>query len=616
MHLLSKSEQALVSQKLNVAVANDANTVVTYSDLASLLQLQNDKNMDVLSVHADFAAAIKILYGSFKVLGNLPFLQDYLNPNYDDQLTLNGLVIAALVHMGRINKIWHDVDYLKLVFISLSLSTNSAGHTLNEKSEGGDIEKMGSGASSDGPHVVEALDLPHGFQDDNSSDTMAKRIQWHTFKSLKVYDELEVESMEVSASVLVQLFTLLLISSSIPQKAHSEMQKQLQTAISSKWGEFKLVAIELVRYLNVEVTSSNMTTVMISFEQFKYGLQEGMNDFVPLAFAKLFKHGFLSLVVAQAAENDEEGKDDENEHDKKPKKTIKFEETRLVNAATLAYISVFLNKIGAGISVSPSNLVLLYNGSNSGFSIRSLELKIIKWQAPTIFLVSGKRLRNKTLTTNKRYQLFDSEYPRYFRSTEDPNREWQSDHDKVTYLVYVNQPWRNSNKKNFGDEKTAIMCVSPRYDYFTSRPDPVNQGQLIYFNNLGMGLGFGNDQPVNKNHVRKYIPGSVSLTLEANLEFGVFRHIANSSANTPTYFHRSEQETVCNQDYEDRFMITDLEVWGVGSMKELDEQRKEWEWEEKQAKARQSVNMRALGEDRAFLEMAGLVGNHGGGSMG
>lgn len=618
MNLLSKSEQALVSQKLNVTVANDAHTVTTYSDLAYLLQLQNDKNIDVLSVHSDFATAIKILYGSLKVLGNLPFLQDCLNPDHDDQLTLNGLIIASLVHTGRINKIWQDIDYLKLIFMSLSLSTNSIGHTLNEKSDNGEVEKSARETTPDDPYVAEVLELPNGYQDDTSTNTTAKRIRWSTFKPLKEYDELEVESMEVSASVLVQIFTLLLICNSIPQKAHLEMQKELQISINNKWGEFKLSAILLVRYLNVEITASNLSTVMVTFDQFKSGIETGFRDFVPLAFAKLFKHGIFSLVVADALPDalPEEKNDDDDEDLKKTKKTIKFEETRLVNTATLAYVSVFLNTVGVGYTVSPSNLVLLYNGSNSGFSIRSLELKIIKWQAPTLFLVSGKRLRHKTMTTNKRYQLFDSEYPRYFRSTEDPHREWQSDNDKITYLIYVHQPWRNSNKKNFGDENTAIMCVSPRYDFFKSKPDPINQGRLIYFNNLGMGLGFGNDQPVNKNNVRKYLPGSVSLTLEANLEFGVFRHIANSSANTPSYFNRSEQQVVQSQDYEDRFMITDLEVWGVGSTKELDEQRKQWEWEEKQAKARQSVNMRTLGEDRAFLEMVGLVGNHAGGSMG
>ncbi|KAM9923335.1 hypothetical protein OXX80_011582 [Metschnikowia pulcherrima] len=128
-----------------------------------------------------------------------------------------------------------------------------------------------------------------------------------------------------------------------------------------------------------------------------------------------------------------------------------------------------------------------------------------------------------------------------------------------------------------------------------------------------MGIGFGNEQPVNKNNTRRHLPGSVSLTIEANLEFGIFRHIVNAGANTPRFFETSSQDTVRDQDYEDRFMITDLEVWGVGSTKELDEQRKQWEWEEKQAQARQGVNLRNLGEERAFLEMAGLVGNQGSG---
>lgn len=624
MHLLSKTELALITQKLNVTAANDANTVITYSDLAYLLQFQNDKLADVLSVHAEFTYAIKILYGSFKILGHLPFLQDCLNPSNDDQLTLNGLVIASLVHMGRLGKIWHDYDYLKLVFMSLTLATNSGPlHTTNEKTANYDLEKHTREVHSEDPHVVELAKLPQGYQD-SSPFTTSKRIHWDTFKPLTTYDELEVNSMELSAFDLVQLFTLLLMVYSIPQKSHLAMQLQLQATISKDWSKYESVALELVRYLNIEVTHSNMRTLTVTYDQFRNGVERGLGDFLHVSFNKIFKHGFLSLIVAEgSAEADElnhpeaEQKHVEPNPQNTAKKTkpIKFEETRLVTGATLAYISVFLKTVGTGVRVTPSNLVELYNGSNSGFSIRSLELKIFKWQAPTVFIISGKRLRNKTMATNKRYQLFDSEFPRYFRSSEDHNRDWQSDSDKITYLVYVNQPWRNSNKKNFGDEKTAIMCMLPRYDFFMSRPDPVQQGQLIYFNNLGMGLGFGNDQPVNKNNVRKYLPGSVSLTVEANLEFGVFRHIANSGQNTSSYFRRSEQEAVGVQDYEDRFMITDLEVWGIGSTKELDEQRKQWEWEEKQAKARQSVNMRNLGEDRAFLEMAGLVGNHGGGSV-
>lgn len=610
MRLLSESELALISQKLNTTTANDANTIVTYSDLAYLLQLLNDKSTDVSSVHAEFAYSIKVLYGSLKVLGCLPFLQDCLDLATDSQLTLNGLVIAALVHTGRISKVWSLYDYLKLVFMSLALSSVPKLATMDEKSMG--TEEKTKREFSEEPYVVEALKLPRGHLEDVSLDTTAKRIQWETFKPLIRYDDLEVESMEVSAYDLVEVFTLLLIVYSVPQKAHVEMQQQLQTSIVEKWSEFHEIALELVRYLSIDVTSANLKTEVVTFSKFEKGIKSGFGGFVSAAFKRLFKHGFLSLIVAEC-----DGKrEDVKEVDPRARRSsLKFEETRLVTNASVAYISIFLNAVGAGVTVSPSNLVELYNGSHSGFSIRSLELSIFKWQAPTVFVISGKRLRSKTIATNKRYQQFDSEYPRYFRSTEEHNRNWQSDLDKVSYLVYVNQPWRYSNKKNFGDEKTAIMCMLPRYDFFLSKPDPVQQGQLIYFNNLGMGLGFGNEQPVNKNNIRKFLPGSVSLTVEANLEFGIFRHIANPGAHTPTYFHRSEQETVSTQDYEDRFMITDLEVWGVGSSKELEEQKKQWEWEEKQAKARQGVNMRNLGEDRAFLEMAGLVGGYGGGSM-
>lgn len=625
MHLLLKPELATITQKLNVTAANDANTVITYSDLAYLLQFHNDKLADVLSVHSEFAYAVKILYGSFKILGHLPFLQDCLHPHNDDQLTLNGLVIASLVHMGRIGKLWHGFDYLKLVFMSLTLATNAGPfHAISEKLTSLEQEKHSREVHNEDPHVVELRRLPHGHQDEVSPLMTAKRIEWDTFKPLREYDDLEVESMEVSAYDLIQVFTLLLMEYSIPQKSHAEMQLQLQKSISKEWAKFELVSVELVRYLNIEVTPGNTKAATVTYSQFRSGVERGLGDLLQELFSRIFKHGFLLSIVEEGKEEDYEKEKEretksteigeQQEHTRKGK-AVNFKETRLVNNASLAYISVFLKNIGAGVRVTPANLVELYNGSHSGFSIRSLELKIFKWQAPTVFIISGKRLKSKTMATNKRYQLFDTEFPRYFRSTEDHNRDWQLDSDKVTYLVFVNQPWRASNKKNFGDEQTAIMCILPRYDFFTSRPDPMQQGQLIYFNNLGMGLGFGNDQPVNKNNVRKYLPGNVSLTVEANLEFGVFRHIANHSQNTSSFFRRSEQETVTLQDYEDRFMITDLEVWGVGSTKELDEQRKQWEWEEKVARARQSVNMRSLGEDRAFLEMAGIIGPHGGGSV-
>lgn len=609
MQLFSKEELAILASKLNVTVANDPAAIITYSDLAYLLQLLNKKTSDILSIHDQFVYVIKLLYDSFRVLGNLPLLQNALEVTSESQLTSKGLLLATLVHLGRIGKVWPTYDHLKLIFISLALAEKARNVAFKETSKISDNEK----AHYEEPHVVEILKLPPHHKEDLAMDTTSKRVKWNTFKPLINYDKLDVDSMELAAYDLVQVITLLLIVNSIPRQSHAKMQQQIQNSISKDWADFEAAAIAMVRYINVDINATNLKGSYIMFLQFQNGNKIGISDLITLGFSKIFKYGVLLLIVIDPSS---EGQVDppEGAQDTLVKKpSVKFEPTRLMHGASISLLSTFLLKISAGVDISAQNLVELYNGSHSGFSVRSLELKIFKWHAPTLFLVSGKRLRSKTISTNKRYQQFNTEFPRFFLSAEDPARSWQTDHDRITYAVFVNQPWKNSNKKNFGDEKTTIMALLPRCDIFRSKHDPVLGGQLIYFNNMGMGIGFGNDQPVNKNNVRKYLPGSVSLTIEANLEFGVFRHIVNAGANTSHYFTPSEEDGVQGEDYEDRFMITDLEVWGVGSTKELEEQRKQWEWEEKQAQARQSVNIRALGEDRAFLEMAGLVGNHGAG---
>ncbi len=104
-----------------------------------------------------------------------------------------------------------------------------------------------------------------------------------------------------------------------------------------------------------------------------------------------------------------------------------------------------------------------------------------------------------------------------------------------------------------------------------------------------------------------FAPGNVSLTIDESFEYGIFRHAGIGgtfrSSNLPINAKVSE--------YDDIFSVTDIEVWGCGGDDELNEQLKQWEWEEREAKMRSSINTKNLGEERAFLEMAGLVGNHG-----
>ncbi|OVF10541.1 putative restriction of telomere capping protein [Clavispora lusitaniae] len=614
LQTLSARELASIASKLNIASFNDSH-VVTLTDLAYLLQLSNDKEKDVSSIHEDFACVVRILYDSLTILGNLPFLGDSLEADNNSQLTLKSLIVASAVHTGRINSFWNNAEYLKLLFISLSFPpTKQSSEKAAEKWE----------------QVIEnsaELSFRTVPDEKDSSAQIALKIKWADFEHLTTYDDLDVECLRVPADNMVKLITLLLLVRSVRLQSHDKMQFLLQERIEKCWNKFEGAALSLVRFMNVDVNASNMNSKCITYEQFNSGVVNGFLNLFTDVFKRLFENGFLGSIVAdpkappshslnentEATATEKESKATADKKQERIKKAYNFEETRLVNDASLALIATALQASGINEEISRETVVELYNGAHAGFSIRSLESKIFKWQAPTIFLISGKRLRSKTIAQNKRYQQFEDMFPRFFRSTENPRKAWQTDSDKITYAVYVEEPWRNSNKSNFGNELTTIVNLSPRYDIYTSKHDPVIKGMSVYFNNLGMGIGFGNDQPINKNNVRRIIPGKVSLTVEANLEFAVFRHIFNSSANTSAFFNFSRQGAARNEDYEDRFMITDLEVWGIGSTKELEEQKKQWEWEEKQAQARQSVNVGTLSEDRALLEMAGLIGNHGSG---
>lgn len=107
----------------------------------------------------------------------------------------------------------------------------------------------------------------------------------------------------------------------------------------------------------------------------------------------------------------------------------------------------------------------------------------------------------------------------------------------------------------------------------------------------------------------QYAFGDVSLTLEPSFEYGVFRNVGSET------FQSSQIRN--SADFEDRFAITELEVWGVGADDVLREQAKLWAWEENEAMRRKNVNLsKDIEESRALLELAGLVGggNRSGGS--
>ncbi|RFU32568.1 hypothetical protein B7463_g3786, partial [Scytalidium lignicola] len=251
-------------------------------------------------------------------------------------------------------------------------------------------------------------------------------------------------------------------------------------------------------------------------------------------------------------------------------------------------------------------LRLLYSGSESGFSMGSFETKVFNWRAPTILLVSGNRIEDPPKGGQERA----------FADTLPPKRF--ADSSKSTHMVfgvYISQPWRQTHKECFGDDKTILFQLEPVHEVFPASSINTDYVSFTKAPSAQTGIAFGCSHPKAKQtaglstHVNL---GAVSLLLDSGFEFGVFTHNNTSRGGA---FHNSATR---QKDWQDRFEVESLEVWGCGGDAEAQLQRERWAWEEREAEARRRVNLGTgdIEADRALLEMAGLVGgNRSGGSM-
>ena len=248
----------------------------------------------------------------------------------------------------------------------------------------------------------------------------------------------------------------------------------------------------------------------------------------------------------------------------------------------------------------------LYLGADAGFSMGSIEHKVFNWQAPSILLVSGTRLVGDADGTRER-ALAESLPPKRFADSTRGN----SDSDRVIYGAYLDIPWKHTYKEAAGGSNCLLFQLDPIHEVF--RPSSLNKD---YFTFTKSGVSFGSPPPrtrpvsgLDGGHI---VLGAVSLTLDESLEYGVFNHDHIGGGS----YHPS---AIRKQDWQDRFEIESLEIWGVGGDEEAERQRKAWEFEEREAAARTHIRRgKDVESDRALLEMAGLVGNHNasGGSMG
>lgn len=273
----------------------------------------------------------------------------------------------------------------------------------------------------------------------------------------------------------------------------------------------------------------------------------------------------------------------------------------ILTANLLSQISLFLP--GSDLF---RRVRLLYSGNDAGFSMGSFQTKVFNWQAPTLLLVSGTRLSD----------VPDGGQEAAFASTLPPRRfPHGSKSDRLVFGVYIREHWKHTHRECFGDSDTVLFQLEPYHDLFPA--STINRDYITFTkapsNPPMLAVGCPHPKPT-KAHRKSELHhlGPVSLFLDDSFEFGVFNHDYTSRGGA---FHTS---VVRKFNFQDRFQIESLEVWGCGGDKEATAQAERWAWEEREAEARRRVNLGTgdIEADRALLEMAGLVGaNRSGGSM-
>lgn len=535
--LLRPIEAYSLAQKLQRADLN-RDLVIAENEFAALLGLPPSTPLE----------AIKMLFELARVLGQFPHV-GLVGSGGVLAATLANFVVFYSSRHQKVLSANYDIDTLLFILFSLFNRVGKA-----EVGETPDGEETGEEA---GEETIAHDEHNH--------------LLWSSFESVTTFDHIDLALLAAPAGYLLRLLTLCLVL--LPLAPHERVDANPKyTSRFAAWSEYETHAWRLLRSMNPDVTTTNLTALLVLHLQFSSGMRVMPHVWNPLR--ALVQH---LLYVDEKHETPAA--------DAAPPPDL----SKVLTAPFMAQLATFL----------PSDLVYtmmrrLYVALDLGFLMRLMESKVFKWNAPTILLVAG--LQIPANPTNKRYLAFDEQFPHMLPGTAVLPRT----SDKVVYGVLLRQPWKVSNKTPFGDSHTLIFQVLPQQDLYTA--STVSK-DYVYFSTTGGGLGFGLPVPSTKGRAVRYSPGQVLLTLEPNLEYAVFRH-----AGPGGLFHPSD--THGDAVWEHRLSISDLEVWGCGGKKELEEQAKRWEWEEREAQARQRVNIRNLGEDRAFMEMAGLVGQH------
>jgi len=543
----------------------------------------------------DILGASSILFQMVSYLGAFPFGQDA-----PVVLGFEQMIMVVVIMTERYQRVLKKgtKDRTRLIFRALAVYDRHLSKRKGKDEDEKEADAIGKSSetqnsSTSQSHVDEARDDEE--EDDDDDELALSALEALDAIDVFKHDAIPIAEASIPSDNLRKLIMFLLLIA--PLSAQESLAKHSDRIVGDSLDGLRKTADNiLAAFVNVEKSPT------VKIHQW--------NTIIPISLPYLF-NGFNPLFehfLFSKSTDFSKRKDLDNLGKVSPAVVADLEqrllpqEGEILDLNVLSQLSFFI----PGDSLF-RRLRLLYSGGDAGFSMGSFETKVFKWQAPTILLVSGTRICDPPSGGQER-QFTDTLPPKRFPDS--------SKSDFLVFGVYLSRPWHQTHKDCIGDENTLLFQLEPTHEVFHA--SSVNPEYVSFTKppTSHSGIGIGSPHPKAKataglgTHVAL---GAVSLMLDSSFEFGVFTHNYTAGGGA---FHNSASR---RYDWQDRFEINSLEVWGCGGDKEAAAQREQWAWEEREAEARRRINIGKgdIEADRALLEMAGIIGsNRGGGSMG
>ncbi|KAI1473428.1 TLD-domain-containing protein [Daldinia eschscholtzii] len=539
----------------------------------------------------DILAVSPVLFHMLAYIGAFPFLRDA-----PVILGFEQMIMVVVIMTERYNKVLTKgaSSRQKLLFKSLAVYDRKLSE-IETKQRNITPSQLFTGTHAPGFAVDEAGD---DLEDDTADDD---ELVLAALDSLDINDAFKkgdshaatTHGAMIPVDNFRKLIMLLLLVS--PLDAQENISSYAERVTGSELEDLRATAENILSaFVDVEKSPG------ITYVQFDRILPSNL-PFLFKGFNPLFEHFLFSKNLDLSKRKDSVSK---TVSPAIPRPPLLQDKARILNLSVLSQLSFFIS--GNDLF---RRLRLLYSGSKAGYSMGGFESKVFNWRAPTILLVSGTRLSNPPSRDRSEEAFHDTLPPKRFPNGSTPDR------DRLIFGALVRQPWRYTHKECFGGEDTILFQLAPTHDVFPASTLNRDYVALLKAPAANPGINFGCPHPKasqSSRHGSLRNLGPVSLVIDSSFEFGVFTHDYSSRGGA---FATS---TSRKYDFQERFEIDDIEVWGCGGDEEARIQRERWQWEAREAEARRKVNLGTgdIAADRALLEMAGLIGaNRSGGSM-